>query len=92
MKQGINLNNMKGLELLESLGAIVTDAYEKEYYRLPLVLERIGEDTFVVHYDNDEDVPEYLAAVRRDFNSLEGKPGRFKAIDITIKQHKADKP
>ena len=83
---------MKAMDLLESLGSVVTDHYHKEYFRLPLVIERIGEDAFVIHYDNDEDVPEYLAAVRRDFNSLEGKPGRFKAMDITIKQHKTDQP
>jgi uncharacterized protein YfaA (DUF2138 family) len=92
MKQGINLNELKALDLFESLGSVVIDEFQKEYFRLPLVIERIGEDTFVVHYDNDEDVPEYLAAVRRLFNTLEGKPGRFRAMDITIKQHKTDQP
>ena len=92
MKQGTNLDRMNALELFESMGSIVQDSYGKEYFRLPAILERIGDDTYVLHYDNDEDVPEYLAAVRRDFNSLDGKPGRFKAIDITIKQHKHDKP
>jgi len=92
MKQGFNLNNMKAIDLLESLGSVVTDHYGKEYFRLPIIIERIGEDTFVLHHDNDDDVPEYLAAVRRDFDTVEGKPGRFKAMDITIKQHRTDNP
>ena len=90
MKAGINLNEMKSLDLFESLGTIVFDHYHKEYFQLPLILERIGEDTFVVHMDNDEDVPEYLAAVRRDFAELEGKPGKFKSMEIVRKR--ADRP
>jgi len=86
MKQGINLNNMKALDLLESLGTILSDMYQKEYYRLPLILERIGNDTFVVHLDSDTDVPEYLAGVRRDFNETEGKPGKYNAFDIAKKK------
>lgn len=86
MKAGINLNNMKALDLFESLGTILTDYYGKEYSRLPLLIEKIGEDTFVVHMDNDKDVPEYLAAVRRDFADMEGKPGKFKAMEIVRKR------
>lgn len=91
MKQGICLKSMDALDLLESMGSIIIDFFGKEYYRLPVIMERIGEDTWVVHVEADKDVPEYLAAVRREFNDLDGKPGKFKLIDLQMNK-KSDKP
>ena len=68
MKTGIFIDEqMTARKLLESLAASLTDQYGKYYYRLEAVLEQVGEETFVVHFDTDTDVPEYLKAVRVEF-------------------------
>ncbi len=68
MKTGIFIDeSMTAHKLLKSLGTYVVDQYGKYYYRLEATLEQVGEETFVVHFDNDEDVPEYLTAVRTEF-------------------------
>lgn len=68
MKTGIFINEeSKTREVFESLGAVVVDQYGKNYYRMDLILEQVGEDTFVVHFDNDTDLPEYMVAIRAEF-------------------------
>lgn len=68
MKTGIFIDeSMTARMLLESLAASLSDQYGKNYYRLEATLEQVGDETFVVHFDNSEDVPEYLTAVRTEF-------------------------
>jgi hypothetical protein len=68
MKTGIFIDeHMTARKLLESLASSLTDQYGKNYYRLEATMEQVGEETFVVHFDNEEDVPEYLTAVRTEF-------------------------
>ena len=78
MKTGIFIDEgRKAREVFESLGSEVVDQYGKIYYRLDAVLEQVGEDTFVVHFDNDTDLPEYMVAVRAEFIKMRnfGKEG-----------------
>ena len=92
MKTGIFIDEkMTARMLLESLASSLTDQYGKNYYRLEATMEQVGEETFVVHFDNDEDVPEYLTGVRTEFiaNKRFGKgtisePGKdFLGIKLT---------
>ena len=68
MKQKVFINEkMTAMELLEGLGTEVTDAEGKIYIRMDAILEQVGKETFVVHYDHDEDVPKYLIKIKEDF-------------------------
>lgn len=97
MKTGIFIDEqMTARKLLESFAASLTDQYGKNYYRLEATMEQVGEETFVVHFDNDEDVPEYLTGVRKEFlankhfskeNLPVSEPGKdFLGAKLTIEQ------
>lgn len=79
MKTGIFIDEQrKTREVLTSLGTELVDQFGKIYYRLDAILEQVGTDTFIVHFDNDIDVPEYLIAVRGEFiQDKKGKGGRI---------------
>ena len=80
---------MTALGLLETLGTVV-ESQGKTYYRMDAILEQVGEETFVVHFDNDRDDPLYLTDIRKDFiqsrRGLSEMGKNFLGEKLTIEQ------